>query len=156
MNATQKKFITKKLIPFILRAEGNGFVMQTWKVNLTPDFLREVNAGLAYLEFDGVKHKIPMCNTVACIGGSIQCLTGTRSKKVMAEKFLGITKEQANGLFYTWCVPQEDEEPETHGWPMKFRRAFEKRKTPLGKAKVAVALLKEVVRTNGQCLGLGD
>jgi hypothetical protein len=30
---------------------------------------------------------------------------------------------------------------------------YAKASTPLAKAKVAVALLKEVVRTDGQCLG---
>ncbi len=45
MNAKQKKFITEKLIPFILRAEGNGFAMDTWKQDFTKQVQNDVENG---------------------------------------------------------------------------------------------------------------
>jgi len=47
---------------------------------------------------------------------------------------------------------QDSDLKHTFSWPLKYALAFKKRRTPLGKAKVAVALLREVIRTNGECL----
>jgi hypothetical protein len=55
---------------------------------------------------------------------------------------LGLTWEQNDILCYKWLTR----------WPEPFRNNYAKRHTALGKAKVAVALLKEVVRTAGKCL----
>jgi len=145
VNAKQKKFITEKLIPFILRAEGNGFAMDTWKQDFTKQVQNDVENGDDFY-FDHVNHKFPVCGTVACIGGSIQCLAGVRGMSNMAD-MLGLTINQTNTPFYSWDTGRD-----VHGWPMKFQRQFEARKTPLGKAKVAVALLREVVKTSGECL----
>jgi hypothetical protein len=142
MNAKQKNFITKKLIPFILREQGRGFGMTYW--NTEEDC--ETEAGDIF-SIDGLSRKVPVCGTVCCIGGSIEHLMGRRA---IASKILGLTRNQVQGLFYNW----EEEFPNDglFGWPEKFAKQFEARKSPLGKAKVAVALLKEVVRTNGKCL----
>jgi len=141
MNAKQRKFIEKKLIPFILRVEGNGFAMSTWISKYTRQAQRE---GPMY--FDSIAHQRPQCGTVACIGGSIQCLKKVRGVDKMA-KILGITFEQADGLFHNW------EPGDTgFGWPESFRERFSNAATPYRKAQVAVALLKRVIKTNGACL----
>ena len=145
MNAKQKKFILNKLIPFILREEGRGFAMEFWKIK------EEVGEKLW---LDGVPRDVPVCGTAACIGGSAQCLLHPRAKydmgygKLAAE--LGLSLEQTHGLFYEWNV--EDMDDSGAHWPKRFANQFKKAATPLGKAKVAVALLKEVVKTNGKCL----
>jgi hypothetical protein len=117
---------------------------RTWQNE--EDFLRLGT----YLSLDSVEHDFPKCGTVACLGGSVQCLIGKRSHKALAEA-LGITKQQASGLFYSWG-PENKDLP--HGWPEKFRLRFADKNTPAKKARVAVSLLKEVVRTNGECLNL--
>ena len=147
MNAKQKKFILNKLIPFITREHGRGFGMENWRY-------RAPVGEISYQ--DGVERKVPVCGTVACIGGSTQILCDTRARCNRAMgRILGLTPNQAGGLFYRW---EADDDP--YGgkfkWPEKFSAAFERAKTPYGKAMVAVRLLKEVVRTNGECLNVRD
>jgi hypothetical protein len=147
MNAEHKKFIRTKLIPFILREQGRGFAMEDW-----------CNSGLAagetwrgWQKFE-VSREVPKCGTVACIGGSVCHLSGEDITRITdTAEYIGLTKEQGYALFYG--VSAEFAEPSDAGlWPERFRTAYVNRKTPLGKAKVAVALLREVMRTNGKCL----
>ena len=151
MNKQQIKFIEKKLIPFVQREAGNGFAMSTWKQAFTERDVEE-NERLGFVEkFDGVEHRPPVCGTVACLGGSIQYLTGKHAIRSLG-KTIGLSREAAHGLFYMW----QDDEVNIHGygWPRRFKTAFDKAKTPRGKASVAVRLLREVVRTKGECLHL--
>jgi hypothetical protein len=146
MDTKAKNFIRRKLIPFILREHGTGFAMGTWVDKLPVGELTQ---------YDGVDRRIPICGTAACIGGSA-CVVG-KAKNIddttFAKNALGLTSEQANGLFFEWNVcDNPNGDCGMHHWPAKFAKAFEARKTPLGKAKVAAALLEEVVRTNGACL----
>lgn len=145
MNAKSKKFILNKLIPFVTREHGCGFAMSTWKKKLPVGFSAE---------FDDLEREIPVCGTVACLGGSTQLL---RYPKVRAQmswkamgKILGISEEQAHGLFFYW--KPADRRYGNYAWPKKFAVAFGNAKTPYGKAMVAVRLLKEVVKTEGACL----
>lgn len=147
MNKAAKKFIEKKLIPFVQREAGNGFAMSTWKQPYTQQDI-DANFG-AKEEFDSVEHRVPACGTVACLGGSIQVLTGKRGMGPLS-KAIGLSKDAADGLFYNWL--SGDINPQGYGWPTKFAVAFGKAKTPRGKAGVAVRLLREVIRTNGECL----
>lgn len=151
MQAKHKKFIREKLIPFMLRDAGRGFVMENW-------CLKGLDPGQE-LDVDGLLRPAPKCGTVACIGGSIACLLGSRaqglSNKIIEP--LGITKKQAKGLFYEWAydtAPEQASWTPKYGWPAKFVNAFNARTSPLGKVKVAVRLLEEVMRTNGKCLEL--
>jgi hypothetical protein len=138
MNKVQKRFILRKLIPFILREQGRGFAMSTWAD-------KHLAKGSRF-EFDEVERLTPVCGTVACIGGSVDVLKGYKTRTWRrAAKALGLSDLQANTLFFRWDVGD--------GWPERFRHAYAKAKQPLTKAKVACALLREVVRTNGACLG---
>lgn len=151
----QKKhinFIKKKLIPFILRENGKGFAMEDWKSQFTEEELEQLRLeGNDTWEGDGIERKIPSCGTVACIGGSIECLIAPNSRRSLSlkklAKVIGITQGEARGLFYNWTGVNE-----RYCWPAKYDKLFARRKTPLGKAKVAVALLKEICRTDGKCL----
>jgi len=145
VNAKHKKFITTELIPFILREEGRGFAMSLWGA---------LNAGTldvgATACADHIYRKIPPCGTVACIGGSVDILRPSRNigdDKRLA-KILGLKLEQVRSLFYGW----RRDKSSNINWPCIFQRRYAASKTTLGKAKVAVALLEEVVRTNGACL----
>lgn len=149
MNATHKKFIKNKLIPFILREQGRGFGMDDWITEAKPGTL---------VEFDEVVRAVPKCGTVACIGGSAEYLNdqarmkkpvGKRGKKRQAREILGLTHDQAEGLFMRWQDYHADNE---YRWPIEYMKRYEEAETPLAKARVVVALLKEVVRTNGACL----
>ena len=149
MNQRQKDFILKKLIPFISREHGRGFAMATWK---TSD-LEPGSRGC----LDDVVRTIPVCGTVACIGGSVQILKNIGGARFSDfgmgyTRALGLTLDQVKGLFYSWEVGGDHDY--TCSWPEKFARQFEKARTPYGKSQVAVRLLKEVVRTEGACLNL--
>src|SRR5574340_962904 len=93
-----KTFILNYLIPFIMRDAGNGFVMDTWKRKAPKEC-----GGKEYV-YDGIERRAPACGTVACIGGSIQCLTGLnfRFAPNKTAKLLGITRDEAYGLFFDW------------------------------------------------------
>ncbi len=143
MEAEHKQFIRRKLIPFILREHGRGFAMGTWcNVKLPVGEL---------CEFDGIKRTIPVCGTAACIGGSVNFIQKSRNLDMpfKAAQTLGLTREQAKGLFYYW----EPDAESNYRWPRSFVLRFERCTTAWGKACVAVALLREVMRTNGECLG---
>lgn len=145
MNAKQKNFILKKLIPFILREQGRGFAMSSW--------IRKRRAG-SLLDEDDISREVPVCGTVCCIGGSVQVLANVRTQAAIAEK-IGLTINQTNGLFYDWYgYGDTGNDGHEYGWPEKFATRFLKAETPYRKAQAAVALLKEVVKTNGDCLRL--
>lgn len=139
MNLRQKKFITEKLIPFILREKGQGFIMEGTIRTLTPG--EEFSA-------DGIRHKTPSCGAAACVLGSIRMLRKRYDLDYTeAAKILGISSEAAYGLFYSWYETRD-----RYRWPKEHAEAFALAETPLAKAKVAVRLLREVVKTNGACL----
>ena len=149
MNAKQKKFILKKLIPFVAREHGRGFAMSTWVTKKPEGEL---------LLVDDVERPVPVCGTVACLGGSTQTLcnfrngtrTGLSAMHKRIARILGLTAYQASGLFYNWEPNDDHDHP--YSWPKTFATQFYRAKTPYGKAMVAVRLLKKVVATNGECL----
>lgn len=137
MNSRHKKFILEKLIPFVLREQGRGFGMDDWLMkNLEPGSVSE---------WDYLPRAVPKCGTIACIGGSIVAL-----KKLSKQSYhhvgaqIGLTAEQSEVLFTGW---REDE-----GWPKKYAQRYDTANTPYKKARVACALLREVVKTEGNCL----
>lgn len=143
MDKAKKQFILKKLIPFILREQGRGFAMSVWRP-------RDISPGEP-ITYDNVCRKVPECGTVACIGGSLEALGACKDADNRGGRALGISHDAARGLFYNWypCTNH-------FAWPLSFANRYKKAKTTLGKAKVAVALLREVVKTNGKCLERRD
>lgn len=150
MEAKHKKFILEKLIPFVLREQGNGFAMGEWIAEYKKE---DLVGGDSFSSFDGVSHRPPACGTVACIGGSTQVLLhrGKYTPEPILAKDLGLSPDQAAGLFYNYS-PSRSDIPGVFAWPKKYAERFLKAATPYRKAQAAVALLKEVVRTEGACL----
>ena len=148
MTKEQKKFLTNTLSKFILRDHGRAFHMSYWR--------RLVST--VHID-DPIPIPIPACGTICCIGGSAAVLLGKTEAgfrrlggdKTKMASLLGLTYDQVDGLFYYWHLRARNEFID-YAWPHKFAVAYEKAKTPLGRAKVAVRLLKEVARTNGECL----
>lgn len=133
MTSKQKQFILKKLIPFVLREQGRGFCMEVWRKSFNSRSL---------ISFDGIDRRIPSCGSVCCIGGSIEVLK--RKKELGFEetgKLIGLNFSQSFKLF-----------TERIEWPEKYETQWNAAKTALAKAKVAAALLREVVRTDGMVL----
>jgi hypothetical protein len=133
-----KRFILDHLIPFIMRDAGRGFAMDMWSAeNRIPGYV---------YEYDGLKRIGPACGTVACIGGSIQCLTGLREHQLskMAE-LLGITEIQAYGLFYHYR-PHED------GWPTEYAKRLRDATTPYRRAQVTCSLLRKIANEGSAAL----
>lgn len=135
-----KKLYEEKLIPFILREQGNGFAMESWTQGVKPG---------NNLEFDGVLHDFPQCGTVCCIGGSLEIIKCRFLTKLEASDLLGLSDQERYGLFYCWT---SSDRGRGYRWPDEFIDRFEEASTPLEKAHVAVDLLREVVRTEGECL----
>jgi hypothetical protein len=140
MKAHHKKFILKELAPFIKRDNGRGFGITVWRHHfLLPHCV------------DGVVRHNSQDGTCACIGGSVEILKGYECLGYDDGKIssaLGLKRVVANGLLFGY-------EPNCsfdYAWPMKFRTSYAAARSTRGKAKVVVALLKEVVRTNGECL----
>lgn len=138
MNARQKKFVLEKLIPFILREHGRGFVMETW--------IDEIAPGEKFT-FDGLQRTSPNCGTVCCIGGSIDYLKKNGNYDEGTAALIGLSEAQGYALFHGWFSTTS-----ANRWPRSYQTKFKKAKTTLGKAKVACALLREVVKTDGHCL----
>ncbi len=141
MTARAKRFIEKRLIPFLLREHGRGFAMDEWVKHRPP--------GSSFYG-DEVTRAVPKCGTVACIGGSVCYLKQLRksaTRKVAAA--VGLEPDAAQGLFMEW---QGGQTAEGFGWPETFAQAFAKAETPYRKAQVAVRLLRQVVKTEGACL----
>lgn len=145
-----KQFIETKLIPFILRDQGRGFAMQRWIMGISKG--DEIVGSLD----DIPAREAPSCGTVACIGGSIQLLTGLkfvhlnhvfasryRSDIAAISSLLGISSENARALFYGW---RKSSSNETNFWPESFRARFSKARTAYAKARVAASLLRQIAK----------
>ena len=134
-----KEFIETKLIPFILRDRGRGFVMQRWIMNISKG--DEIVAGLGGIP----AREAPSCGTVACIGGSIELLTGLYKSDIAAiSSLLGISSENAHALFYGWIPTSLTNAPRL--WPKSFRARFKKARTAYTKARVATSLLRQIAK----------
>lgn len=138
-----KKFILNHLIPFILRDAGRGFAMNHWNISVSDDDDVQWMDNIA-------DRKVPACGTVACIGGSIECLTGIRGggddeRAAKMSKILGLSEWQTHGLFYDW-------EPYEGGWPEEYAKRFALADTPYKKARVACALLRQIALKGGKVL----
>lgn len=129
--AKYKKFINEKLIPFILREQGRGFVMEQWiDSGLVP--------GEPYFE-TLIERRAPKCGTVGCIGGSVELLKRQSWNRdadadEQAAAALGINLFNAKILFYLW----------EEKWPEPYRMKFVEAKTLLQQAKVACKFLKVI------------
>ena len=150
MTAEQKKFWLEEVCPFILREQGRGFAMTDWQENVEH---------IGNFWADGLVRKTPSCGTVACIGGTCHMLLAKRPKlkdisnntEDIAEH-IGLSVDKANGLFMNWDTDDYIMPASGYCWPERFRKRYQAAKTPLAKAKIAVALIKEVVKTDGECL----
>jgi len=144
MTKKQKTFVLKRLVPFILREQGRGFGMDYWmRTGITP--------GDEWI-VDGVARRAPRCGTVCCIGGSINFLK-TKGKEefgpATAAEHIGLSYDRACSLFYGWTGEYAD----VRSWPEPYLSDYEEANTPYRKARVAVRLLREIVRTDGKVMG---
>jgi len=140
MNQRHISNIRTKLIPFILREHGSGFGMSTWISVAKPG---------TKVRFDDVTRRFPCSGTVACIGGSVELLSHKHTSIGQA-KWLGLTDYEYHILCHRW-EPSDCGFTDYH-WPLAYVQQFKKAKNSLAKAKVAVRLLEEVIRTKGKCL----
>lgn len=150
MNQEHKDFITEELCPFILREQGNGFAMESWSY-YWPESDR-------LMHFDGVLHQRPACNTVACVGGSVELLTrekdSTHDRYATVSQALGLSIAQTTTLCYGWKGTPSRWLPQL--WPTRYVERYAQAETALAKAEVVVALLHEVVATDGAVLDEGE
>lgn len=140
-----RSFILKKLIPFIMREQGRGFGMNGW---LAEDI------DVSTINRDDITRPTPPCNTVACIGGSIEFLTDYRHRDAeKLGKLLGLSALEANGLFYQWDDSNNGGGVQRqYRWPTSFQNRFARVKTTRGKAAVACDLLRKIANEGGACL----
>lgn len=155
-NAKQRAFYQKKLIPAILREQGKTFAMDHWYLD-TADYDYD-----GFLDSDGIIHDLPKtCGSVCCIGGTAQVQAGIKSPNndwddnviTKIAKILGLTPLEARALFFNWAThdPEENNNVSYNGlgWPVQYAKDFSDAQTPLDKAKVAVKLLREIVKKGG-------
>jgi hypothetical protein len=145
MTREQQHFLAVTLPKFVLREQGRGFAMDEWFSDSAPGTIRNL---------DRVARRVPSCGTIACIGGSAQILLSkgelfdSSGDSCFIAKQLGLDDAEGQGLFYGWRNCDDDE----YQWPIIFQREFARAKTTLGKATVAVRVLKLVAKTKGGCL----
>lgn len=143
-----EKFVEDYLFPAMRRFEGNGFAMQTWAAKRTPGTTMFV---------DLVEHTVPVCGTAACIGGTMSIILFPKDvykfSATKLGKVLGISGEQAGGLFYRWGgYGSTDLRKGYQQWPKDFVVKFKEAKTPSEKEQVAEQLIRLVLKTKGICL----
>lgn len=123
----KRLIIENLLIPFILRDQGRGFSMETWKCKIPANILQTL---------DGISRRGPTCGTVCCIGGTL-CYFD------ISPQTIGLNKDNADALFYGWESQGCHFLSRGRYWRRSYRIAFKKAKTTLEKAKVAVQLLRD-------------
>lgn len=140
MTKKQRQSRINKLCRYILREQGRGFAMAPY-----------IASGIAPgrdVYFDGISRPAPSCGTVACIVGTSRILFAlARSSPTEDLSYLGSISDDL-GL----SDDRSYKLVHVNRWPKSFQRRFNKAKTPLGKARAAVALLKKVAKTDGKCL----
>lgn len=141
MNKEQKLFMSKTLPDFILREQGRGFAMATWKKERAPG--QEQN-------LDHVIRSVPPCGTIACLGGSAGILLGLKEDNQSCNVIpaLGLTYGEGRGLFFSWY----NRKGERYSWPPSFAERYRRARSTVGKARIAAELCKLVAKTNGKCL----
>lgn len=153
MTAEHKQFITEQLIPFILREQGNGFAMDWWH----SAWPRKGDLELRPLWYvDDVVHTPPACNTVCCIGGSIEHLLEFQPRSVSEDhvgSLVGLSPARSKTLFYGYMGTPTYTRPQL--WPEPWITRYAQAQTALEKAQVAVSLLRTVVETDGAILDTG-
>lgn len=163
-----KKETIKKLraIQKYILEEPRRFNLTFWGEIANPkEFKYFENEGAFY---DVVEQK-PPCGAVGCIAGNA-CIVGgiVKPKDVIkgldefkvyafpettpekARKYLGITKEQADRLFFlaSWCNTDFDENGEYLGWPEEFEQELNNYKAGTkGYAQVTVDRIEWFIKT---------
>lgn len=147
MTQEQEQMIDK-LCESILRENGHGFCMSIWCEKRDPGY---------HLYGEGIVRIVPPCGTVACIGGTLAVLTGQDPAEAPDSdlgQLIGLTLEETEALFYHFY----DDSPKwddglSPKWPREFVLAYDRAKTPLGRAKVVVELLQRIKSDgSGRCL----
>lgn len=134
-------FVKDYLFPAMRREQGKSFAMSQWTLPL-------VHKDMELPIFvDGIKREAPACRTVSCIGGTMELITGEPSGRRLGA-LLGLTEDQAQGLFYFWG-------PNTtkhFAWPLDLAKAYRAARTPAGKEKIAEKAVLRAIQTKGRCL----
>jgi hypothetical protein len=94
--------------------------------------------------------KLPLCRTVACIGGWLELLGGRRRRPGPGEALsyswgarkLGVTTEQYGDL-----VQYTDQDHPHYGWPDQFAARYNRAKSPLAKVRIANERIEHFIRT---------
>lgn len=143
MNAKQKRFVVERLIPFILRDAGRGFAMETWNSEFTDGRDR----------FDGILRRAPSCGSVHCIGGSIAALKGRVGSPMFSSNFarvgrdIGLNQDYADKLFSASILNGHP-----YMWPERYRKLYRGARSTIAKARVAVSLLRKIVKEGPKVL----
>lgn len=127
-------FVKNYLFPFMRRESGNGFAMADWIRDVRHSFM-----------VDGVERDAPACGTAACIGGSMELILGTESRREIAA-VLGLPHYATYSLFFNWGFDIGG-----NSWPADLARAFSKATTPMEKEQVAEEVVLRAIETGGTC-----
>lgn len=155
-----KKAITKlRALQKYLLDEPRRFNLRSWGVHINPTTpkqqLKEEFGIEGHIEL--IEKQNPPCGTVACLAGNL-CVMGKligpkqfkneiifefgNSTPDLARKYLGLTEEEANPLFYLkeWGFG--------FGWPEQFAKRLARHKSGTkAYAKIAVARIEHYINT---------
>lgn len=133
------KFVRNYLFPAMRRDKGNGFCMETWR------------SPFWKFRDDVSNRRAPACGTVACIGGTMQLVTGEADETKLG-KLLGLSVVQTQALFFSWLPMDLSWSSERLGWPADLARKYARVKSAQAKERVAEEAVLRAVKTKGKCL----
>lgn len=133
-----KVFVENYLFPAMRREHGNGFAMSQWRFGWR-------DGGPNHFD-DLWDRQRPACDTIMCIGGTMEAITGIRSTYQLGA-ILGLDREQSEALFFKW-------KPDDGGrikWPKALAIRFKQAPTPAEKEAIAEEVVLLAIKTKGRC-----
>jgi hypothetical protein len=146
--------LLRQIQKYIL-AEPKRFYLGSWGGSILPDVVDSLMDNEDSFSRTMLEQR-PPCGALGCIAGTACILTGAIKPKLgskifffpestahKARRLLGIDAAAAERLFYLseWGYD---------GWPRKFERAYERCRTPRGRASVAVRRIDHFIKTKGK------
>jgi hypothetical protein len=118
--------------------EPRRFLMDAWgiKARSQKEWKRKTEYCEGQPKFEDASDNMPPCGTAACIAGTANLLTGGKklSADVRAAKQIGLSKLQAENLFYKF------------NWPARFEVRYDSAKTPKARAKIACQRIDHLIK----------
>ena len=93
--------------------------------------------------------EMPPCGTACCIAGAAVIVNSGKTPAPMLEK-RGFMVESNAGKILGLTYAQKDRLFFVNSWPSRFKRAYRRAATPLGRARAGVRRIEHFIKTKGK------